>query len=353
MYANNKGHRLYKNHLVSVSTGNDYLDNTHQEYTTRFYINVPYIIGSVVLIITDGPMSEYYLQLLRLSAAEAIVNEQQVVIFDQFAQRGTDFWKKLLPKVTKRTSRIKPTTTNPSDNNKEESKKASKTMTTTDIKFGDVLKSMQGENEDKDLILAWRYNESIQTQTDLKQKQLKGVHKLSDFQNRYEYQFDLSHEMTDNISGLNIPINKDKYFRVVESDDSLEDFGCSQLLDINTYADKYLEILESPEDQSFFRFIVPDFMNLEMLDNQSKKNFKPSKIIKFLKSLRTLVRTMNAVFTLTIDRSNFESDKLLNYFLKYSDQVISMKSFADSPDKFLDYQGTIQLLKQPTLNGLI
>ena len=87
------------------------------------------------------------------------------------------------------------------------------------LKYGDVLKSMEGENEDKDLILAWRYNECIQTQANLKNKQQMGVHLLSDFQNREEYDFDMSHEMTDNISGLNVPINKDKYFHVIEAND--------------------------------------------------------------------------------------------------------------------------------------
>lgn len=56
---------------------------------------------------------------------------------------------------------------------------------------------------------------------------------------------------------------------------------------------------------------------------------------------------------LTIDRASLSSNAMLNYFIKYSDLVLEVKSFSDTPDKFLNYQGTIQLLKQPVINGLL
>lgn len=59
------------------------------------------------------------------------------------------------------------------------------------------------------------------------------------------------------------------------------------------------------------------------------------------------------MFTLTINKDSFKSKAMLNYFIKYSDLVLDFKSFSDSSEKFLDYQGSIQILKQPTINGLI
>lgn len=83
-----------------------------------------------------------------------------------------------------------------------------------------------------------------------------GIHLVNDFQNRHAYLFDIAHQMTDSISGLNVPIDKETYFRIIESDESVEDYGTSSLVDINTYANLYQEILKSPDDPSFNRFIV-------------------------------------------------------------------------------------------------
>lgn len=55
----------------------------------------------------DDYPSEYNLQLLRLSAAEAIVNEQHAVFYDGYAQRKKSFWQNLLPRVTKKVHKKK------------------------------------------------------------------------------------------------------------------------------------------------------------------------------------------------------------------------------------------------------
>ena len=54
-----------------------------------------------IINIDDYP-SEYHTQLLRLSAGEAIVNEQYAVLYDGFSQRGEQYWANLLPRVTKK-----------------------------------------------------------------------------------------------------------------------------------------------------------------------------------------------------------------------------------------------------------
>jgi len=263
------------------------------------------------------------------------VNEQHAVIYDGYSQRGKTFWNNLLPKVTKKVNK----------------KKAEefKSVETKNLKFGDVLKR-QSEGTSESLLLAWRYNESIQSQEDLKSKKIKGQHLASDFKNRKcEYQFDLSHGMTSMISGHNIPINKEKYFNVVE--DQFE--GLNQLWE--SICQQYLDKQEFADDQSFFKFFIPNFLNLDLFENDDSldQEYSCKNIIKFLRNLRALVNTMNGVFTLTIDRKSLKSNSLLNYFIKYSDLVIDLKSFSDSEDKFLDYQGSLRILKQPAINGLV
>lgn len=155
--------------------------------------------------------------------------------------------------------------------------------------------------------------------------------------------------MDSKISGHNIPIDKDKYFNVVDQQytnlNELWDSICQQ------YQDK----LESAEDESFFRFFIPNFLNFDLYteDEDIEAQTSHKNVVKFLRNLRTLVKTMNCVFTITIDRDSLKSNAMLNYFIKYSDLVLDMKSFSDSKDKFLDYQGSIQILKEPTINGLI
>jgi hypothetical protein len=212
-----------------------------------------------------------------------------------------------------------------------------------------VLNS-QNEGASENLLLAWRYNESIQTQEDLKGKQQDGAHLINDFKNRTcDYQFDLSHTMTPMISGHNVPISKDKYFNVIDEQftslDSLYESICSQ----------YEERLESADDQAFFRFFIPNFLSFDQYDEDAdyQSGYSSKNIVKFLKDLKHLVSTMNCVFTITIDRTSLESNAILNYMIKFSDLVLELKSFSDSPDSFIDYQGFIKLLKQPCTNGLV
>ena len=113
---------------------------------------------------------------------------------------------------------------------------------------------------------------------------------LGDFKNRdFEYQFDISHEMDTSISGLNVKINKDKYFHVISDEIvSLNDLWRS----IST---QYQENLESADDQTFLRYFIPDILNYDLFDDTQnvESEITPKNIIKFMRNLRTLVKTMN------------------------------------------------------------
>ena len=72
--------------------------------------------------------AEFGLQMIRLAAAEAMVNEQKAVVFDGFMKRGREFWTKLLPKVAK-------------------------------AKRKEGSEERKGEMKGEGLVCAWRYNE--------------------------------------------------------------------------------------------------------------------------------------------------------------------------------------------------
>lgn len=116
------------------------------------------------------------------------------------------------------------------------------------------------------------------------------MHLMNDFKNRIcEYQFDLGHVMTSMISGHNIAINKDKYFHVVDD----------QFISLNelwkSICTQYQDKLESAEDESFFRFFIPNFLNFDLYDEDKdiKTENSDKNIVKFLRNLRPLVKTMN------------------------------------------------------------
>lgn len=153
-----------------------------------------------------------------------------------------------------------------------------------------MLKSANEGGADKNLLLAWRYNECIQTQEDLKNKQQEGVHLMSDFKNKpCDYQFDLSHVMGTAISGHNLPIQKDKYFHIVDE----EFISLNELW--TSICTQYQDKLESAEDQSFFRFFIPNFLNFDLYEDDKDIAIENSErnVVKFLRNLRSLVKTMN------------------------------------------------------------
>mmetsp|Transcript_34371 Transcript_34371/g.39730 ORF Transcript_34371/g.39730 Transcript_34371/m.39730 type:complete len:202 (+) Transcript_34371:227-832(+) len=201
------------------------------------------------------------------------MNNQHVILNDSFTKKGKSFWQKLLPKAVKGKAKVKETTTSEK----------------TTVKYGDVLKNAF-KGADGDLILAWRYNECIKTQDELKDKQTQGVHLREDFKRAdFEYQFDITHEMTSTVSGLNVNIDIDKYFSVIDEETvSLNDLWTS-------ICTQYQEKLESADDHTFFRYFIPDFLNFELFeevkDVESEITLK--NVVKFLRNLRTLVRTMN------------------------------------------------------------
>jgi len=89
------------------------------------------------------------------------------------------------------------------------------------------------------------------------------------------------------------------------------------------------------------------------VDKYSDKRNSDSEAIRFFRSLKTLIRQTNGTLLLTVDESMVSPFLMSNIFY-LADSVLKLTSFRDHPEmKFGEYDGTLRLLKQPRLNGII
>ena len=76
-------------------------------------------------------------------------------------------------------------------------------------------------------------------------------------------------------------------------------------------------------------------------------------MIRFLRNLKTLIRTLNGVCLISFDE-DLVSKFLFNNINFIADSVLKLTSFKDHAEMQIgEYDGTIRLLKQPKLHGLI
>ena len=76
-------------------------------------------------------------------------------------------------------------------------------------------------------------------------------------------------------------------------------------------------------------------------------------MVRFLKNLKALIRASNAVCIVSVDRELL-SPKIFQNLECLGDIVVQLTSFKEHSElKIGEYDGTIKLLKQPRLNGLI
>ena len=78
-----------------------------------------------------------------------------------------------------------------------------------------------------------------------------------------------------------------------------------------------------------------------------------SDAVRFLRSLKALVRSLNGVCLISVDEELL-GKSLSNHLTFIADSVFKLTSFKDHLEmKIGDYDGTIKLIKQPRLHGLI
>lgn len=76
-------------------------------------------------------------------------------------------------------------------------------------------------------------------------------------------------------------------------------------------------------------------------------------VIRFLRNLKTLARASNMIVLISVD-ANLVSEQIQHSLEYVGDCVLKLTSFKEHTElKIGEYDGTIQLLKQPRLHGLI
>ena len=136
---------------------------------------------------------------------------------------------------------------------------------------------------------------------------------------------------------------------VLKKEEFTVHLGCHELTLVDLW-EKMVEViqnnLESESDDRLFRLILP---NIGML----LENRTVDESIRFLRSLKSLVRSLNGVCLISVDE-NLLDKHVKNHLDFLADSVLKLTSFKDHQEmKIGDYDGTIKLLKQPKLHGLI
>jgi len=76
-------------------------------------------------------------------------------------------------------------------------------------------------------------------------------------------------------------------------------------------------------------------------------------LIQFLRNLKALIRSSNAVCLISVDEDVL-SKYIINSILYLADSVLKITSFKDFTERKIgEYDGTISIIKQPKLHGLI
>lgn len=95
--------------------------------------------------------------------------------------------------------------------------------------------------------------------------------------------------------------------------------------------------LASEEDNTLFRLLLPNFDLFTANDTSS--------VIRFLKCLKSLVRSTNCVCLISVEEQLL-SPIITNHLVALADSVYSITSFKDHAEmKIGEYDGTFKLLK--------
>lgn len=105
--------------------------------------------------------------------------------------------------------------------------------------------------------------------------------------------------------------------------------------------------LATENDDRIFRLLLPNF-SMFLRDNSDEHA-----LIRFLRHLKALVRSLNGVCLISLDE-DLMSKSMVGHIVYLADTVLKLTSFKDHQEmKIGDYDGTVKILKQPKLHGLI
>jgi PAXNEB protein len=94
--------------------------------------------------------------------------------------------------------------------------------------------------------------------------------------------------------------------------------------------------------------LLPNFHLFRVSDKVSDLD-----VIKFLRNLKSLVKQLNGVCLISLDQ-DLLSAYLTSHLTFLADSVFKLTSFKDHQEmKIGEYDGTIKLVKQPRVHGLV
>ena len=109
--------------------------------------------------------------------------------------------------------------------------------------------------------------------------------------------------------------------------------------------------LASENDDRIFRILLPNFhMFLGQKGSEAKR---VQEVVKFLRNFKALLRSLNGVCLLSVDEDLLPK-ALIPHLTFTADLALKLTSFKDHQELTLgDYDGTLKLVKQPRLHGLL
>lgn len=117
----------------------------------------------------------------------------------------------------------------------------------------------------------------------------------------------------------------------------------------NTKKDKTKENLI---EKSKLRIVIPNFFNLDSLNNKDENELQAiAKIKARLMALKNISRSLNGVIFVTVNPLELPSS-LRNLFYFYFDYVFKINSFMLTNEKIEDYEGIFRIEKIPRINSL-
>ena len=106
--------------------------------------------------------------------------------------------------------------------------------------------------------------------------------------------------------------------------------------------------LSSESDDRVFRLLIPNFHLFIGLQGERQQE-----VIKFLRNFKALLRSINGVCLISVDEDLLPKS-FFPHLTFFGDLVMKLTSFKDHQElKIGDYDGTLKLLKQPRLHGLL
>jgi len=91
----------------------------------------------------------------------------------------------------------------------------------------------------------------------------------------------------------------------------------------------------------------------EIINDKTERRKNDNEMIRFLRNLKSLVKSLNGVCFISCDESLL-TPFLINNIIYLSDLSLKITSFKDYIEMEIgEYDGTLKLLKQPKIHGLI